>query len=103
MNRPKKPKQVREQLQIYLDAPDKALLEEMVTATGLPRTELFRRGLRKLALDALPPDRRPGFSLDLLIGVLGDQPDLPPDFSERHDEFLYGPKRHPKRPRPRPR
>jgi len=58
---PTPPGRVREQLQVYLDAPDKALLEELARATGLPRTEIFRRGLRSLAQQdlgsALPAGR----------------------------------------------
>jgi hypothetical protein len=90
MTHPKRPKRVREQLQIYLDPPDKALLEELVRATGLPRTELFRRGLRGLAQAALG-ERAPGWSLDRLVGSLGDGPDLPADLAAHHDAYLYAP------------
>ncbi|MEK7667250.1 MAG: ribbon-helix-helix domain-containing protein [Gemmatimonadota bacterium] len=100
MTRPKRPTRVREQLQIYLDAPDKALLEALVRATGLPRTELFRRGLRSLAQDTLG-EKAPGWSLDRLVGALGDGPDLPADLAARHDEYLYAP--HTRRGEPRPR
>lgn len=107
MTRSRRPTRVREQLQIYLDAPDKALLENLVRATGLPRTELFRRGLRSLAQDALG-ERAPGWSLDRLVGALGDGPDLPTDLAARHDEYLYAPhaggvaepRRQGERPRP---
>jgi len=88
--RPKRPRRVREQLQIYLDAPDKALLEELVRATGLPRTELFRRGLRGLAQAALG-ERAPGWSLERLVGSLGEGPDLPADLAAHHDDYLYAP------------
>lgn len=87
----KRPTRVREQLQIYLDAPDKALLEDLVQATGLPRTELFRRGLRSLARTELG-EHAPGWSLDRLVGALGEGPDLPADLAERHDEYLYAPR-----------
>ncbi len=42
------PKRVREQVVVYLDARDHALLEKMTERTGLAKTELFRRGLVKL-------------------------------------------------------
>ena len=90
MTQPRRPKRVREQIQLYLDPPDKALLEELVRATGLPRTELFRRGLRGLAQSTLG-ERAPGWSLDRLVGSLGDSPDLPPDLAAHHDEYLYAP------------
>jgi len=98
---PRAPKRVREQLQVYLDAPDKALLEELAKATGLPRTELFRRGLRSLAQQALG-ERAPGWSLDRLVGALGDGADLPADLAARHDEYLYDPPKA-RRAKPRPR
>jgi hypothetical protein len=79
---------VREQVVVYLDAKDRELLEEMVEATGLARTELFRRGLRRLALDALT-DSPPGSSLEYLAET-GREDDLPPDVSERPDDYLYG-------------
>jgi len=115
MTSSKRPKRVREQLQLYLDAPDKALLEEMVRATGLPRTELFRRGLRSLAETTLG-ERAPGWSLERLVGALGEGPEIPTDLAANHDAYLYAPRprrvaaRHPasvpagsRRGKPRPR
>jgi hypothetical protein len=99
MTRSRRPARAREQLQVYLDAPDKALLEELARATGLPRTEIFRRGLRSLAQQTLG-ERAPGWSLERLVGALGDAPDLPADLAERHDEYLYAP---PKTGRAKPR
>jgi hypothetical protein len=85
---PKKPKRVREQVVVYLDSRDRALLERMTQKTGLPKTELFRRGLRRLAEEALP-GRKAGSSLAYLISTAGADP-FPPDVSERHDHYLYG-------------
>jgi hypothetical protein len=84
----KKPKRVREQVVVYLDSRDRALLEEMAEKTGLARTELFRRGLRRLA-DEMLTSRKPGASLSHLIATATDD-DLPPDVAERHDDYLYG-------------
>ena len=78
----------REQVIVYLDARDRALLEELARRTGLPRTELFRRGLRRLAAE-LPAERKPGSSLEFLIGTAEDD-HFPPDVAERHDAYLYG-------------
>ena len=85
MNR--KPKGVREQAVVYLDARDSALLQEMADKTGLAKTELFRRGLHRLAEEALP-GRKAGLSLAHLIAT-GGADAFPPDVAERHDYYLY--------------
>lgn len=97
----RRPARVREQLQVYLDPPDRALLEELAKATGLPRTEVFRRGLRSLAQQTLG-ERAPGWSLDRLVGALGDGSDVPADLAARHDAYLYAPPQT-RRAKPRPR
>ncbi|HEV8357296.1 MAG TPA: hypothetical protein VGQ17_11075 [Gemmatimonadales bacterium] len=85
---PKKPTRVRQQVMVYLDARDRALLEEVAEKTGLARTEIFRRGLRKFAGGALG-EKKPGSAIDLLIATA--TPDgFPPDVAERHDYYLYG-------------
>jgi len=55
-------KRVREQVVVYLDERDRALLEKLTNRTGLAKTELFRRGLRRLA-DEMLGRKAPGFSL----------------------------------------
>jgi hypothetical protein len=85
-NKPKS--RVREPVQVYLDQPDRLLLEEMAEKMGLPRTEILRRGLRRLAERVLP-EHAPGWSIDGLIGSLGDIEDVPEDLAERHDAYLY--------------
>ncbi|MBI1723948.1 MAG: hypothetical protein HYR48_08580 [Gemmatimonadetes bacterium] len=81
-----KPKAVREPVMVYLDAPDRDLLQQMVDRTGLPKTELFRRGLRRLADETLT-ERKPGWSLEYLIANAADD-EFPPDLAERHDYYL---------------
>jgi len=83
------PPRVREPVQVYLDPQDRELLEVLAARTGLPRTEVLRRGLRQLA-DHVLADRAPGWSLGDLAGALGDDPDLPTDLAARHDAYLYG-------------
>jgi len=100
MARARKPARVREPVQVYLDAQDRDLLDRMAQKSGVSRAELLRRGLRKLAGDVLT-ERPPGWSLDVLIGCLGDDPTLPRDLSTRHDEYLYGPSSPLGKPRPR--
>ena len=82
------PDRVREPVQVYLDRADRDVLEQLASATGLSRAELLRRGLRGLA-ERMLTERRPGWSMDYLIGALGDDPSIPADLSERHDEYLY--------------
>lgn len=82
-------KRVREPVQVYLDRPDRDLLEELAERTGLSRAELLRRGLRQLG-SRLLADRAPGWSLETLTGALGNDPALPEDLAARHDDHLYG-------------
>lgn len=82
------PKRVREQVVVYLDPRDRALLEEMAEKTGLAKTELFRRGLRRLADETLK-ENRSGSSLRYLVSTTGDDT-FPPDVAERADHYLYG-------------
>ena len=99
----KKADRVREPVQVYLDSPDLDLLERLGAQTGDTKAELLRRGLRVLAARELT-ERPPGWSFELLVGALGDDPSIPTDLAERHDDYLYGPDA-PRKPRraPRPR
>ena len=81
------PRRVREPVQVYLDEGDRGLLEEIAKRTGLPRAEILRRGLRRLAEYELT-ERKPGWSLEWFIGCMG--PGQPSDLSARHDDYLYG-------------
>jgi len=87
MSPKRKAKGVREQAVVYLDARDGALLQQMADKTGLAKTEIFRRGLRRLAEETLP-GRRSGSSLAHLIATGADDA-FPPDVAERHDHYLY--------------
>ncbi len=81
-------KYVREPVQVYLDRPDVDLLDDLVRTTGLTKAELLRRGIRRLSAEVLG-EKRPGWSLDHLVGSLDETP-ATPDLSVRHDEYLYG-------------
>jgi len=89
MSAKKSARRVKEPVQVYLDPTDRELLEQVVRATGLSRAEILRRGLRRVADDALT-ERAPGWSLDRLVGAMGGAAGLPKDLAERHDEYLYG-------------
>jgi hypothetical protein len=88
--------QVREPVQVYLDPSDSALLLEVARRTGLPKAEILRRGLRSVA-EHLLAERAPGWSMDRLVGALGNDPALPRDLASRHDEYLYGTPRRARR------
>ncbi len=90
-------KKVREPVQVYLDPPDVALLEDLLTATGLSKAELLRRGLRRLSAETLGA-QAPGWSLERLIGAV-DDPKGPTDTAARHDDYLYGEPKRGRRPR----
>lgn len=47
----------REAVMVYRDPGDRNLLERLARMTGLPRTELRRRGLRYAAGEELASDR----------------------------------------------
>ncbi|MEQ1856176.1 MAG: hypothetical protein ABL963_06895 [Longimicrobiales bacterium] len=76
-----------QQVVVYLDEHDQTLLDRVTQVTGLPKTEVFRQGLRRLADDKLAPSK-PGSSLAHLIASARDD-DLPADVAERHDAYLY--------------
>jgi hypothetical protein len=84
----RKEKRVREQVVVYLDQRDRDLLETMTENTGLPKTELFRRGLRLLADETLR-ESAAGSSLRHLVATAADD-DFPADLAARADEYLYG-------------
>ena len=89
MQRKKPAREVKQPVQVYLDPTDRKLLEEVAKATDLSRAEVLRRGLRRMADEALA-ERAPGWSLDRLVGALGGAGELPEDLAQRHDEYLYG-------------
>lgn len=77
------PRRVREPIQVYLDVDERALLDRVAAETGLSRAEVLRRGLRQFAAE-----QSAGKSPMLeFMESLGDL-DLPPDLSERHDDYL---------------
>ena len=95
------PTRVREQVVVYLDARDRALLEQLTKTTGLAKTELFRRGLRRLADDTLR-GTAPGYSLRQLVATANND-DFPSDVAERADEYLYRGKYERRKPQKRAR
>lgn len=87
MAREKKAK-VREQVVVYLDKRDVALLDAVTEQTGLPKTEVFRRGLRRFAQESIA-ENRPGSSIRHLIATAADD-EYPADVASRAHDYLYG-------------
>ena len=76
----------REPVQVYLDAPDRALLEQAAVASGLSRAEVLRRGLHRFAAELLA-DTSP--ALAFLESAASVAPKASaPDAAARHDEYL---------------
>ncbi len=80
------PRSLREPVQVYLEAPDRALLERAAVATGLSRAEVLRRGLHRFAAELLA-DESPALAF-LETAARATPPGAPPDVAARHDEYL---------------
>ncbi|CAN5918750.1 hypothetical protein BH11GEM2_BH11GEM2_41140 [soil metagenome] len=77
---------VREPVQVYMDAPDRALLEQAAIASGLPRAEVLRRGLHRYAAELLA-DTSPALAFLESTAKLTPS-DAASDVAARHDEYL---------------
>ncbi len=80
--RTKKPRRVREPLQVYLDPDERGLLDRLARETGLSRAEILRRGLKSFAAERGGKSPMLEF-MDSMKGV-----DYPPDMGVRHDDYL---------------
>jgi hypothetical protein len=74
---------VREPVQVYMDAPDRELLEKAAVASGLSRAEVLRRGLHRYAAELLA-DTSP--ALAFLESAVPNEPSR--DVAEKHDQYL---------------
>ena len=86
MTQRQSPKAVREPVQVYLEAPDRALLERSALATGLSRAEVLRRGLHRFAAELLA-DESPALAF-LESAVASTPAGVASDVAARHDEYL---------------
>ena len=80
------PKAVRDPVQVYLEAPDRALLERSAVATGLSRAEVLRRGLHRFAAELLA-DESPALAFLESAGT-STPASAASDVATRHDEYL---------------
>jgi hypothetical protein len=69
-------------IQVYLDARDRRLLDELSARHGLSMAEIVRLAIRRWSRD----ERMEEDPVLALIGTL-DNAALPPDLSTRHDEY----------------
>ena len=79
-------KAVREPVQVYLEAPDRVLLERAAVATGLSRAEVLRRGLQRFAAELLA-DESPALAF-LQSAATATPHHAAPDVAARHDDYL---------------
>ncbi|MBI4421879.1 MAG: ribbon-helix-helix protein, CopG family [Gemmatimonadetes bacterium] len=80
----KRGNKVREPIQVYLTAAERAKLDRLAAELGISRAEALRRGL-----DALATKRSQSFydAFDAYLRTIPDF-DSPPDLAEKHDEYL---------------
>jgi hypothetical protein len=81
----KRPRAVREPIQVYLDTDERAMLDRVAGETGLSRAEVLRRGLRSYAMEQ-GAGRSP--MLEFMDWMKAQDFDLPADLAERHDHYL---------------
>ena len=84
---PRKPRLIKEPIQVYLDGRDRALLDDLSRREKLPRSEILRMALRRLGA-GVAEGRADGMAV--LTGSLAGTA-APKDLAERHDEYLYTP------------
>lgn len=84
--RDKKLNAVREPVQVYLESPDRALLDQLAEKAGVSRAEVLRRGLRAYGAEIFSTHSP---VLRLLEDDAGESlPGAPVDVAERHDHYL---------------
>jgi hypothetical protein len=81
----KRPRAVREPIQVYLDTDERAMLDRVASEAGLSRAEVLRRGLRAYAVEQ-SSERSP--MLEFMEWMKQQDFDLPADLAERHDDYL---------------
>lgn len=81
---PSRPKMVREPVQVYLAADDRAVLDRLATELGLSRAEVLRRGIRSVAAEL----RASSPMLDLAEEMAGAEWQGERNQARRHDEVL---------------
>ena len=84
---PRRGAAVREPVQVYLDAADRALLDRVAAKSGLSRAEILRRGARRMAAELLA-DENPMLALMREQSSADWPASTPSDVGGRHDQYL---------------
>jgi hypothetical protein len=79
----KKPKAVKEPIQVYMEHGERRLLDRMAAEMGLSRAEVLRQGLRRFASETAGADG----PMQKFMDVMRKKP-LPADIALEHDEHL---------------
>ena len=82
-----KPKAVKEPIQVYLDAGDRAVLDGVAGRSGLSRAEVLRRGLRAYAAQQ-QGDEGPMMQFIRKVAAEKWPDDTPSDMALNHDKYL---------------
>ena len=81
----RRPRAVREPIQVYLDQDERAILDRVAKETGLSRAEVLRRGLRSYAAEQ-GAGRSP--MLEFMEWMKQQDFAAPTDLSVRLDDYL---------------
>jgi len=72
-------------VQVYLDQKYLNILSQLVGKLRVSQAEVLRRGLESLAREVIPVEEDPAWQL---IGLAGEDADVPADWSVQHDRYL---------------
>ena len=72
-------------VQVYLGSRHLNILDTLVKKLNVSKAEALRRGLESLAREVVPMEEDPAWQL---IGLAGEDADLPEDWSVQHDRYL---------------
>lgn len=72
-------------VQVYLDQTQLKTLTLLAEKLGISRAAVLRRGLERLAKEAIPVEEDPALKL---IGLMGEDAKSPGELSTEHDRYL---------------
>jgi hypothetical protein len=86
-DKPKRPSRVAEPVQVYLDHPDHALLDNLVGQLGSNKSDVLRRGLAALERELSDPAQHPVLGV---IGIASAETVKPAtyDVAREHDRYF---------------
>ena len=72
-------------VQVYLGPRHQSILDRVVEKLDISKAEALRQGLESLAREVVPVEEDPAWQL---IGLAGEDADVPNDWSVNHDRYL---------------